>query len=207
MGKLCECGCGQEVVLNTARFLRGHNVLTTKFMELDRLLNLSEGNPMFGKHPRPETIERMKKTHQGLIQTEVSNEKRRQWNLQPEVLVVNRKRFLGDKNPMRDPEIARKLSGENCPFYVDGLSSYEPYPPEFNIKLKLYILKRDDYTCQLCTSGIDLMPHHIDYVKEHCDPSNLITLCRSCNSKVNTDREYWIIFFQQVMVGRNLCVH
>jgi hypothetical protein len=41
--------------------------------------------------------------------------------------------------------------------------------------------------------------HHIDYVKEHCDPQNLIALCRSCHMKTNADREFWMGLFQHVM--------
>jgi hypothetical protein len=36
--------------------------------------------------------------------------------------------------------------------------------------------------------------HHIHYDKKNCDP-DLITLCASCNSKVNFDRDYWENFF------------
>lgn len=45
--------------------------------------------------------------------------------------------------------------------------------------------------------------HHIDYVKENSDPVNLISLCRSCNAKVNFGRENWTKFFQQKL---KLCV-
>ena len=31
----------------------------------------------------------------------------------------------------------------------------------------------------------------IDYNKKNLDPKNLISLCKNCHSKTNTDREYW----------------
>lgn len=49
--------------------------------------------------------------------------------------------------------------------------------------LKLKILKRDKYRCVLCGSSEEL---HIDHIVEYCDggmndPSNLRTLCETCN--------------------------
>ena len=37
--------------------------------------------------------------------------------------------------------------------------------------------------------------HHIDYDKENTVFENYIALCRSCNAKVNKDREYWVEYF------------
>jgi hypothetical protein len=92
--------------------------------------------------------------------------------------------------------------GSNHPSWKGGVS-FEPYPPEFNNKLKKFILERDNYQCQNSdcwkTMSDDITIHHIDYNKENCDPSNLITLCRSCNTRANKDREYWIKFYQKIM--------
>lgn len=54
-------------------------------------------------------------------------------------------------------------------------------------------------------SGIDEMKelnrglpvHHIDYDTENNQENNLITLCCSCNAKVNSNREDWTKFFQK----------
>lgn len=40
--------------------------------------------------------------------------------------------------------------------------------------------------------------HHINYVKKNCLPDNLISLCRSCNSKVNTNRNIWERYFKKI---------
>lgn len=37
--------------------------------------------------------------------------------------------------------------------------------------------------------------NHIDYNKKNCNPKNLITLCRKCHSKTNSNRDYWINYF------------
>lgn len=37
--------------------------------------------------------------------------------------------------------------------------------------------------------------HHINYDKKNLDPKNLISLCRSCHTKTNHNRENWIKLF------------
>ena len=97
--------------------------------------------------------------------------------------------------------------GKNSWSWRDG-SSFEPYPPEFNNNLKEETRKRDNYICQKCgktqeeellSSNRKLAIHHIDYDKTNCNPNNLITLCVSCNAKVNINREYWQQYFQKLI--------
>ena len=71
-----------------------------------------------------------------------------------------------------------------------GGKSFEIYGMDWTETLKRSIRERDNYICQICSLyGNDV--HHIDYTKEHCNPANLITLCRSCHLKTNHNREYW----------------
>ncbi len=69
-------------------------------------------------------------------------------------------------------------------------NSQNPYPPEFTTYLKRKIKRFDGYKCQLCseTNRNKLVIHHINYNKNNCQESNLITLCRGCNSRVNANR-------------------
>jgi 5-methylcytosine-specific restriction endonuclease McrA len=65
--------------------------------------------------------------------------------------------------------------------------------PEWQL-IRAQILERDSHACQWCASGVDLIVHHIVDWKESRDdsPSNLITLCRGCHSRVhrlNKERE------------------
>jgi len=87
----------------------------------------------------------------------------------------------------------------------NGGSSFEPYTSEFNPALKRKIRVRDNYTCQKC--GIKqenhyrkLDVHHIDYDKQNCEEENLITLCNSCNAKVNSNRSSWTKYFNKKLV-------
>ena len=93
-----------------------------------------------------------------------------------------------------------KRKGKNNFNWQGGVSKF-PYPFDFNEELKELIRKRDNYTCQLCgkiqeEDDRKLDVHHIDYIKENLDPVNLVSLCRSCNVKVNYSRKYWTEFFK-----------
>jgi len=81
-----------------------------------------------------------------------------------------------------------------------GGISYEPYSVDWSNTLKQSIRERDKYRCQLCGNpqgdrALDV--HHIDYNKKNCDPENLISLCHSCHSKTNGNRDYWLEFFKR----------
>lgn len=91
------------------------------------------------------------------------------------------------------------LSGENSIFWHNGISR-EPYPFEFDARLKEKIKKRDNYKCQ--NPGCEekkarLCVHHVNYDKKDCRPENLITLCNYCNVKANFKREHWEGFYSQ----------
>ena len=95
--------------------------------------------------------------------------------------------------------------GKRCIHWIDG-RSYEPYPITFNSQLKDRIRVRDNFICQKCgvpelECSKKLHIHHIDYNKKNCAESNLISLCQSCNSKVNANREHWTNYFQKTMQG------
>lgn len=84
-----------------------------------------------------------------------------------------------------------------------GGISLEPYPISWKNSLKESIRQRDDYICQECGTHQDeldkkLDVHHIDYNKENLNPDNLISLCRSCHTKTNTNRDYWIEYFKNI---------
>ncbi len=94
--------------------------------------------------------------------------------------------------------------GERSSFWQGGISKL-PYSQEWTEELKEKIRIRDHFGCQNCgmteeehliVNGRILPVHHIDYNKENCKEDNLITLCVSCNSRANFNREYWTKFYQ-----------
>jgi len=75
-----------------------------------------------------------------------------------------------------------------------------PYSIEFRSSLKNFIRTRDHNTCQLCRKtkveeGKNLAVHHINYDKEDSFELNLISLCSSCNGKVNNNKKMWEDYF------------
>ena len=86
--------------------------------------------------------------------------------------------------------IASMRIGELGANWIDG-RSFIPYSVEFNNSLKRRIRERDNFTCLGCgikEPAIDekLSVHHMDYNKMNCAISNLVTVCRSCNSIANS---------------------
>ena len=93
--------------------------------------------------------------------------------------------------------------GVNSSRWLGGIT-YLGYCPIWTYKeFKQYILERDGYKCQnpqCLGNGNQLHRHHIDYIKKNCEPNNIITLCNSCNSKANSEREWHMAYYQAVMV-------
>jgi hypothetical protein len=101
-------------------------------------------------------------------------------------------------------QLKRFSNKENHPRWLGGLS-LNPYPTEFNNKLKLNIRTRDNFTCCLCGKtereeledfNQVLCVNHIDFDKNNCKEENLNTLCVRCNAKINRERDYWTHYFQ-----------
>jgi len=95
---------------------------------------------------------------------------------------------------VKDRESYRlRFLGPQNPSWQGGISK-EPYCAEWTEWLKEQIKERDGYRCQNpdCYGNCsELTVHHIDYDKKNCSPDNLITLCKSCNSRANSDRDFW----------------
>lgn len=91
-------------------------------------------------------------------------------------------------------------SGPKHPNWKGGIS-VEPYCDAWaDRQYKEDIKIRDNYTCQneYCWRTTEkLTIHHINYNKKDCLPKNLITLCKSCNSRANKDRDLWQIYYKR----------
>ena len=103
------------------------------------------------------------------------------------------------ENKRRFKKGIMNTKGMNNGQYIHGMKKRK-YPKEFNKQLKYYILKRDSFTCQKCLiyPTNKLSVHHIDYNKFNNELFNLTTLCRNCNSAVNTNRDYWYAYFTYI---------
>ncbi len=141
----------------------------------------------------------------------------------PEVREKIRQSKIGIISPMKGKthtEETRQKMRENHPDFSlekhpnwKGGTSFNPYCNNFTESLKREIRNRDNYQCQmpgcLCTQleskllyGRVLDIHHIHYNKENIE--DLITLCCSCNNKVNFNRNYWEKYFMKILKERDL---
>ena len=150
----------------------------------------------YGKKLTKEHKQKIKDNHVGNRGNECSEETKQK------ISSANKGKKRTDKIKQKISEIQKTKTGNLAPNWQNG-KSFEPYPPEFNKKLKHLILERDNYTCQCpdCEHKTDVLDiHHIDFNKQNNTPENLIALCNSCHAKTNgKNRDYWINYYQQLL--------
>lgn len=94
--------------------------------------------------------------------------------------------------------------GPNHPQWKGGISK-EPYCCMWTKEYKEEIKERDGYKClnpHCWNKDYGLTIHHLDYNKKNCHPKNLITLCRSCNSRANKNENSWMALYQLILNQR-----
>lgn len=104
--------------------------------------------------------------------------------------------------------LKRRACGRECGYKAAAMTkrinapAASPYPQKFNDALKEAIRERDAHVCRLCggtSRGRKLHVHHINYNKQDCRPSNLLSLCASCHGKTHVNRDYWFNVFTRLM--------
>lgn len=100
--------------------------------------------------------------------------------------------------------------GENHPRWKGGIS-HEPYCEVWTDKeFKSDIKTRDNFVCQnpdCWETSNKLVIHHIDYNKKNCNPNNLITLCNSCNSRANSNRDWHKDWYTTLIIKKERWRH
>jgi hypothetical protein len=103
------------------------------------------------------------------------------------------------KNNEYHKQFSESRIGEKNPNWQGGIQ-YEPYDNNWNNKFKNLIRKRDNQVCMNCGKHREklkysLHVHHINYDKQLSIKENCISLCHSCHSLTQVNREYWTKLF------------
>lgn len=175
--KHCKCG---KLISNSSNqcsecYFKNRDIKGKNNPNFDNHKLSGKNNPMFGKH-------HSKKAKQKI-----------------------RKKLKGKKLSKKRIESISKghigiFAGEKHPNWQGG-KSFEPYPLGWTNTFKEQIRFRDGYKCQICgcpevECNRKLHVHHKDYDKDNINPENLTSLCQSCHSKTNYNRDYWYAYFQ-----------
>lgn len=228
---LCACGCGKKVkrhyqINKWNKYISGHNRRGTKNTKEHRKKiglgnkgkKVSEkskrkiSNAHKGKIFSKETKKKISDANKGKILSKKHIEKIRQGNKGKKIPVETREKMSIAKQNMTE-ETKRKMSitrkgkfiGEESSQWKGGISC-EPYCEIWiDKKYKQSIRDRDNNKCQnpdcwKTTKRIAI--HHINYIKKDCHPRNLITICASCNSRANKNRENHAMFYQNIMTKK-----
>lgn len=127
------------------------------------------------------------------------------------VIAATKKKWQDSSYKIRvASKISKAQKGYKSHGWLGGISK-QSYPIGWMDTLKEVIRKRDNYKCQICNcpqkeSVNKLSVHHIDYNKNNISEVNLVTLCRICHSKTNSNREYWNFYFIQKTLERIKCL-
>lgn len=219
---LCHCGCN-EIVYGGKQYINGHSAKgNTNFLgkhhseDSKKLLSkkligriITEehkekiSKKLKGRKLSEEHCKHSSEGHKNII---FSEERRKNISkaLKGRIVSDEWKKHLSESHKGQHPVTEFKIgefSGEKHYNWQGGLS-FQEYPQTFNNKFREMIRERDNRMCQLCgKTEIDnkkrLTVHHIDYVKINIIPQNCITLCVSCNFKVNHNREYYKKLFKE----------
>jgi len=162
-------------------------------------------SPSFGRKHTKDELSKMKETHTG------------ERNFQFGKVGKLNLRFRKTYEQIFGRELRKQRCGENNPNFGKfgeehccwkGGTSKLPYGFDFTYGLKKQIRERDNYTCQLCfKSGKSV--HHIDENKMNCNPTNLITLCKVCNTRISTkNKGIWAVFYRPYfeVIAKGICI-
>jgi hypothetical protein len=203
----CECGCGQEC---NKRFVNGHNIRLGKCNRTGSIFSKEQKNLISQK------LKDIKKSdnHKNNMKKSFTDDRRKKYA-----------EFLKINNPMFNEEVRKKVSlkqkgrqvkestkiklmkycGPLNSRWKGGISD-EGYCDLWKDKeYKKEIKKRDFNTClnPECSKKCNkIVIHHINYDKKDCNPLNLITICSSCNSKANSDREWHKAWYNAILYRR-----
>ena len=201
--KLCECGCGQEVLKPWRRFLHNHYWRGQKHSEeTKRKMSLAQ----IGISKSEEAKKNMSKAAKGKIVSEETKRKMSEWHSN-QTLTEEHKRNLSKAKKVQivtiehRRKISETLTGKMCGEKNGNWRGGSPiiYCGKFNWKFKERVRDFFNRKCFECgISEIDhkrkLSVHHVNYDKMVCCNDTIplfVPLCASCHGKSSVNRDYW----------------
>ena len=234
---LCKCGCGEKIVIRKwhkwcgiPKFIRGHHARVFSKETRQKISKARKGRSHMEETKRKISMankgfkhskEFRKKKSEFMKGNRIALGCRRTEETKTKISIAQRGKSFSEqtrrklskacKGRIVSEETRRKIRGKNNSQWLGGISFY-PYSSTFNDSLKEKIRERDGNVCQLCNKNeIEnkrrLTAHHINYIKNDSKKDNLITLCTSCNNKVNYNRGFWTGFFTCYLVFRNKTIY
>lgn len=97
-------------------------------------------------------------------------------------------------NPLTREKQSKAVAGSKSYLWRGG--NKDGYPEGWTPHFRKTIRERDKHLCRICgktkeENKQELSVHHIDYVKKNLSYLNLVSTCRSCNSRFNQNEKYW----------------
>lgn len=187
-----------------------------------------KNNPMYGKKHTEKTKEKIRQFNLGRKHTEESRKKMSDMRSGEKHHMYGKSHSEETKKKMVDaaklrshenhPWLGRKHSeqsrekmsvaaskriGERNPAWRGGISR-GPYCSGWEVLAREYKSYDDGCMYHMCEKRSEnLVSHHIDYDKQNCHPSNIITLCRVCHGYTTGNREWWTSYFKALKWRRN----
>jgi hypothetical protein len=159
-----------------------------------------------GRKHTQESKDKMSKSRRGHIFSKEHNQKISEARKGIHFLDITKEKLsLIAKERWKDEKYHKEFSesriGKNNPNWHGGIQ-YEPYDNNWNRKFKNLIRKRDNQVCINCGKHREKLKysldvHHINYDKQLSIKENCISLCHSCHSLTQINRDYWTKFFQE----------
>lgn len=215
MTRLCNYGCGQEAKY---KFKSGNWCCSDSHNKCPANKQKNSENHLGDKNiirQRPELKDKIRNTLKGRTFIDLHGEekareikekirKNRKFSKKERLLRSIR---LKENNPMSVPIYRQKMinnrdvKGSKNGSWKGGVSN-DPYCPIFsNKEFREIIYYRDRNNCQICgitkhlnfklTGNKVLTIHHINHNKKDCSLFNCITVCVSCNNRVEKRNKYF----------------
>lgn len=206
--KYCGCGCGRFCREECEYIHNHHRIGKNNTEEHNKKIGKANSISLKGKKQPKDLIEKRSISNTGKKRSKETRKKQ-------SLAAICKPKSEKHKESLSISMLKLFQNKENHPCWKGGISQ-DPYCSIFRDEnWRKMIYERDNKTCQCCgitnlmsykLFGSGLIIHHIDHDKQNCNPNNCITVCRSCNAKVEGKKLkiiYKYLFKMQINIKEN----